>query len=164
VTPRKRIAVLDFLKLVHWLDGSPILPRIEPYRRAILRDVLDTPDASGTGLRYNLALLGRAKKNAKSLDLVLAALFACVANDSPLGNEAYIVATDEGQARDDLQLAKKLVAASPQLAARLQVREKSLVRKDGRGFVMVLPGQDVAGSHGKSYRFCGLDEIHTQRT
>ena len=29
---------------------------------------------------------------------------------------------------------------------------------------MILPGQDVAGSHGKSYRFCGLDEIHTQRT
>jgi hypothetical protein len=162
--PRRRVGVLDFLRLVHWLDGSPLLPRIEPYRRQILTDVLDTPDASGTGLRYNLALLGRAKKNAKSLDLVLAALFACLANDSPLGNEAYIVATDEGQARDDLSLAKKLVAASPQLAARLQVREKSLVRKDGRGFVMVLPGQDVAGSHGKSYRFCGLDEIHTQRT
>ena len=53
----------------------------------IFSDVLDTPDATGTGLRYNLALLGRAKKNAKSLDLVLAALFACVANDSVLGNE-----------------------------------------------------------------------------
>lgn len=162
--PRKRIAALDFLKLVHWLDGAPILPRIEPYRRAILSDVLDTPDATGTGLRYNLSLLGRAKKNAKSLDLVLAALFACVANDSVLGNECYVVASDEGQARDDLQLAKKLVAASPHLAARLTVREKSLHRRDGRGFVMILPGQDVAGSHGKSYRFCGIDEIHTQRT
>lgn len=161
---KRRVAVLDFLRLVHWLDGFPLLPRIEPYRRTILTDVLDTPDGSGTGLRYNLALLGRAKKNAKSLDLVLAALFACLANDSPLGNEAYIVATDEGQARDDLQLAKKLVAVSPQLAARLHVREKSLHRKDGRGFVMVLPGGDVQGSHGKSYRFCGLDEIHTQRT
>lgn len=48
------------------LDGSPILPRIEPYRRRILTDVLDTADDAG-GLRYNLALLGRAKKNAKSL-------------------------------------------------------------------------------------------------
>jgi hypothetical protein len=159
----KRRLVLDFLKLVHWLDGTPILPRIEAYRRRILSDVLDTPDAAG-GLKFNLALLGRAKKNAKSLDLVLAALFSCLANDSPLGNEAYIVATDEGQARDDLQLAKKLVQASPHLAARLHVRDKSLHRKDGRGFVIVLPGQDVAGSHGKSYRFCGLDEIHTQRT
>jgi hypothetical protein len=72
---KRRIPVLDFLRLVHWLDGTPILPRIEAYRRRILTDVLDTPDDAG-GLRYNLALLGRAKKNAKSLDLVLAALFA----------------------------------------------------------------------------------------
>ena len=34
-------------------------------RRRILTDVLDTPDDAG-GLRYNLALLGRAKKNAKT--------------------------------------------------------------------------------------------------
>jgi hypothetical protein len=160
---KRRIPVLDFLKLVHWLDGTPILPRIEAYRRRILTDVLDTPDDAG-GLRYNLALLGRAKKNAKSLDLVLAALFACFANDAALGNECYVIASDEGQARDDLQLAKKLVAVSPHLKARCRVLDKSLVRTDGRGFVMILPGQDVAGSHGKSYRFCGLDEIHTQRT
>jgi len=159
---KRRIPVLDFLKLVHWLDGTPILPRVEVYRRRILTDVLDTPDDAG-GLRYNLALLGRAKKNAKSLDLVLAALFACFANDSALGNECYVIASDEGQARDDLQLAKKLVAVSPHLKARCRVLDKSLVRTDGRGFVMILPGQDVAGSHGKSYRFCGLDEIHTQR-
>jgi hypothetical protein len=149
--------------LVHWLDGTPILFRIEPYRRRILSDVLDTADTTG-GLRYNLALLGRAKKNAKSLDLVLAALFACFANDSALGNECYVIASDEGQARDDLQLAKKLVAVSPYLKARCRVLERSIVRTDNRGFVMILPGQDVAGSHGKSYRFCGLDEIHTQRT
>lgn len=117
---RRRVGVLDFLKLVHWLDGSPLLPRIEAYRRQILTDVLDSVEPDGA-VRFNLALLGRAKKNAKSLDLVLAALFACLANDSPLGNEAYIVASDEGQARDELQLAKKLVAASPLLAARLHV-------------------------------------------
>ena len=163
MTRRRRIGVLDFLTLVHWLHGTPILPRVEPYRQRILTDVLDTPDATG-GLRYNLALLGRAKKNAKSLDLVLAALFACFANDSALGNECYVITSDEGQARDDLQLAKKVVAASPHLKARCRVMERSIVRTDGRGFVMILPGQDVAGSHGKSYRFCGLDEIHTQRT
>ena len=43
--------MLDFLKLVHWLDGTPILPRIEAYRRRILTDVLDTPGDAG-GLRY----------------------------------------------------------------------------------------------------------------
>jgi hypothetical protein len=99
-------------------DGSPILATIEPYRKTILAEVLDTWE--GDRVRYNLALLGRGKKNAKSLDLVLAALFACLANDSIHGNECYIVAT-------------------------------------------ILPGQDVAGTHGRTYRFCGLDEIHTQR-
>jgi hypothetical protein len=121
---KRRIPVLDFLKLVHWLDGTPILPRIEPYRRRILTDVLDTPDNAG-GLRYNLALLGRAKKNAKSLDLVLAALFACFANDSALGNECYVIASDEGQARDDLQLAKKLVRPARHRSRRAHRRVES---------------------------------------
>jgi hypothetical protein len=156
-----RRTVLDFLHVVNWLDHTPILPTIEPYRRQILSDVLDTYD--GPRVRYNEALLGRAKKNAKSLDLVLAALFCCCANPSVHGNECFIVATDEGQADDDLDLLKKLVRASPHLLARLTIREKSVVRKDGRGHITILPGGDVAGTHGKTYRFLGLDEIHTQR-
>jgi len=39
VTRRRGVGVLDFLKLVRWLDGSPMLNHIEPYRRAILTDV-----------------------------------------------------------------------------------------------------------------------------
>jgi hypothetical protein len=156
-----RTSILDFLHLVRWLDGRPILPTIEPYRRQILSEVLDTWD--GDHVRYNLALLGRGKKNAKSLDLVLAALFACLANDSIHGNECYIVATDEGQAADDLDLTKKLVMASPHLSARLRIRDKMITRTDGKGFITILPGQDVAGTHGKTYKFYGLDEIHTQR-
>jgi hypothetical protein len=163
VTPgtRPRTGVLDFLHLVRWLDGSPILATIEPYRRQILSEVLDTWD--GDRIRYNHALLGRGKKNAKSLDLVLAGLFACLANDSVHGNEVYLVASDEGQAADDLSLTKKLIMASPHLQSRLVIRDKLITRKDGKGFITILPGQDVAGSHGKTYRFCGIDEIHTQR-
>ena len=68
---RPRTCVLDFLALVNWLDRTPILPHIEPYRRRSLSDVLDTFTDDGR-VQYNLALLGRGKKNAKSLDLVLA--------------------------------------------------------------------------------------------
>ena len=39
-----------------------------------------------------------------------------------------------------------------------------LERRDGEGFIEVLPAQDVVGQHGKSYRFCGYDEIHGYRT
>jgi hypothetical protein len=41
------VGILDFLGLVHWLDGTPILPRIESYRRRILTDVLDTAERGG---------------------------------------------------------------------------------------------------------------------
>src|SRR5258705_1378258 len=33
-------------------------------------------------------------------------------------------------------------------------------RRDGRGFLMILPAGDVSGSHGKTFRFAGWDEIH----
>src|SRR5262249_4522505 len=99
-----------------------------------------------------------------SADLVLAALFCLVANDAPGGNQCYLLANDEGQAGDDLSLAKKLIAATPLLGERLVGRQKLIERADARGFLMILPAQNVAGTHGKTYRFAGFDEIHGYRT
>src|SRR5207249_776392 len=87
-----------------------------------------------------------------------------VANDSPGGHQCYLLANDEGQAFDDLALAKKLVGANPLLGDRLVVRQKLIERADGAGFLMILPAQDVVGTHGKTYRFAGFDEIHGHRT
>jgi len=94
----------------------------------------------------------------------LAALFALV-SDSPAGHdsECYLLANDADQARDDLALAKKIVKANPDLARWLKVKTNSIDRKDGRGFLEVLPAGDVVGQHGKSYRFVGYDEIHGYR-
>ncbi len=152
---------LEFLDQLRWIDTTPLTLHLEPYRRRIFTEVLDTRDADGA-LHYNLALLGRAKKNWKSADLVLAALFALLA-DSPGGNQCYLLASDEGQAGDDLALAKKLIGANPGLKKFLTIQQKIIHRRDGRGFLQILPAQDVAGSHGKTYRFCGFDEIHTYR-
>jgi hypothetical protein len=74
-----------------------------------------------------------------------------------------LLANDEGQAADDLSLAKKLHDANPILRERLVVRQKVIERTDGQGFLMILPAKDVAGAHGKTYRFCGFDEIHGYR-
>ena len=152
---------LDFLGTLRWLDGTPLLGHVEPYRRAIFEALLDTAGEDGRP-RYNLALLGRAKKNAKSLDLVLMAL-VMVLRDAVGGSQVFLLASDEEQAGDDLDLAKKLLAANPHLEARLAVRQKELVRTDGGGAVTILPAQDVAGAHGKTYTLCGFDEIHTYR-
>lgn len=154
------LRVFAFLDPLRWLDGRPL--RLEPYRRHIFAQALDTFDAEGRP-RYNLVLSGRAKKNWKSADLVLAGLY-CLLADAPGGSQCYLLANDEGQAADDLALAKKIIAANRPLAQRLAVRRKEIERRDGRGCLMILPAQDVAGSHGKTYRFCGFDEIHEYRT
>jgi hypothetical protein len=64
----------DFFSHLVWLDGRPLLDTIEPYRRRILADVLFTFEPNGAP-RYNFALCGRAKKNWKTSDLILAALY-----------------------------------------------------------------------------------------
>lgn len=149
--------------LLKWIDGTPLSQHIERYREKLFEQALDTFD--GGRPRYNLIVCGRAKKNWKTADLCLAALFALV-SDSPAGHdsECYLLANDADQARDDLALAKKIVKANPDLAQWLKIKANSIERKDSRGFLEVLPAGDVVGQHGKSYRFVGYDEIHGYRT
>src|SRR5262249_6498336 len=132
----RHVRALDFFALLPWLDGRPLVDMIEPYRRRIFSAVLDERKPGGR-LRYNLAVLGRAKKNWKSADLVFAALFALLANDSQGGNQCYILANDEGQANDDLALAKGLIAKSSLLKKLLIVKQKVIERRDGHGFLMI---------------------------
>ena len=147
-----------FAESLCWLDGRPLVDMIEPYRWRIFEQALDEYD--GDRPRYNAIISGRAKKNWKTTDLVLAALYCLFANDSPGGNQIYIVANDEDQAGDDLELAKKLIEANPVLAQHVTIRKRVIERKDGKGFIEVLAAGDVVGLHGKTYRFVGFDEIH----
>jgi phage terminase large subunit-like protein len=154
---------LDFFAELVWLDGRPLLETIEPYRRRIFEDVLYTFEADGSPSR-SLALCGRAKKNWKTADLCLAAIYRFLAWPSAAGNDCYILANDEGQAGDDLALVKKLFAANPALARRVHVLSKEIARKDGRGVLAILPARDIAGAHGKTYCFAGFDEIHAYKS
>lgn len=144
-----------------WLDGSPLFPRIEPYRRRLFSRFFDEREDDGRP-RFNLGLSGRGKKNNKSLDLCLAELIA-VMEDSASGSQCYLLANDQAQASDDLALLKKLIATNGFLGDWLKVKKNIIERRDGGGFIEVLPAQDVAGSHGKTYRLCGFDEIHGYR-
>src|SRR2546425_11774719 len=91
--PRKGwVTSAEFFSPLSWLDGRPLTEVIEPYRWRLFERALDAWD--GPRLRYNLVLTGRAKKNWKSSDLVLASLFALLGNDSPSGNECYLLAND----------------------------------------------------------------------
>jgi hypothetical protein len=153
----------EFFGLLKWLDGRPLMETIEPYRRHMFEAALYTFDASGYP-RYNRVLCGRAKKNWKSADLILAALYRLLVWSSAAGNDCFVLANDEEQAADDLSLAKKLVAINPMLADEVDIRAKEIVRKDGGGTLKILPAKDIAGAHGKTFLFCGFDEIHGYRS
>jgi len=157
--PHKQISPERFFSKLVWLDGRPLMEVIEPYRQRIFDQALYTFDADNRP-HYNFALIGKAKKNWKSADLIFAALYRLLAWKSPSGNQCYILANDEDQAGDDLELAKKIIKINPILANAVQVKRKIIERRDGKGFLKILPTQDVAGSHGKTYLFAGFDEIH----
>lgn len=152
---------IDLFAKLRWLDGRPLLSTIEPYRRRLFEQFFETgPDGAP---RYNVCLAGRAKKNWKSTDAMLAA-FQAVMQDSPQGSQVYVLANDEQQAGDDLSLSKKLVKVNPLLDAWLVVRKNRIERKDEGGFIEVLPANDALGAHGKTYRLLVIDEIHGYRT
>jgi phage terminase large subunit-like protein len=153
---------VDFLSRLVWIDGRPLLSTVEPYRLKILTDVLWSFDDDGRPL-YNMGLCGRGKKNFKTSDLCLAALYRFLSWPST-DNTCLILANDEAQAGDDLSLCKKLIAANPILAAEVEVHKKEISRIDGNGSLMVLPAGDIAGAHGKTYLFCGFDEIHSYKS
>jgi hypothetical protein len=154
---------LQFFSALRWLDGRPLLDTIEPYRRDVFTKVLDQRRPDGTPV-FNLAVVGRAKKNWKSADLVLAGLYCLLIRRAPQGNGGFIIASDEDQAGDDLDLARKLVLANPDLLAEIEPLTKELRLRDGSGALRILPGKDIAGSHGKTGAFLGFDEVHNQRS
>jgi hypothetical protein len=153
---------LTFFSHLQWLDGRPLLDTIEPYRRTILSEALYTFD--GDRPQYNFVLNGRGKKNWKTADLILAALYRFLVWPSDKGNDCFILANDEGRAADDLTLAKKMIYANPILEQEVTVSVKEIVRNDGAGKLQILPARDVAGQHGKTFLFCGFDEIHAYRS
>jgi hypothetical protein len=161
--PRSLPTSLEYFSHLKWIDGKPLIETIDPYRRDIFTRALDTFRPDGVP-KFNFVLAGRGKKNAKSLDLVLAALYCLDIRESIQGNNCFILANDEHQAGDDLELAKKLVAANPDLSDVLEVLRIEIRRRDGRGSLQILPARDAIGQHGKTAIFLGFDEIHGYKT
>ncbi len=159
---RPNTSPLEFFAHLRWIDGTSLLKTIEPYRQRLFMETLYTFDADGRPL-YNRVLTGRGKKNWKTSDLLLAGLYRFIVWKGAQGNDCAIIANDEGQAGDDLELLKKIIAINPLLAREVTVKQKEIERNDGRGRFVILPARDVAGLHGKTFLFIGYDEIHGYR-
>ena len=155
---------LKFFNLCRWLDRRPLLTVMEPYRQTILHDALYAFREDGAP-QYKRVLTGRAKKNSKTSDAVWAALYKLLAWKAAgqKGNQIYFVASDLGQANDALDLCKKLIAVTPILAHEVDVYRNVVHRKDGQGFIEILPSGDALGLHGKTYLFLVVSELHTQK-
>lgn len=150
-----------FFATLRWIDGTPLLAHVEPYRLQVFEQAFTTVDVSGRP-QFDLILCGRAKKNWKTADLALACFYAVLV-ESMGGNQVYIVANDEDQAGDDLTLCKKLIRVNAMLGDWLKVKQNVIERRDGEGFIEILPAQDALGSHGKTYRLLAVDEVHGYR-
>src|SRR5689334_4889646 len=145
---------LEFFGLLKWIDDRPLLDVMEPYRQTILKDALFTVREDGAP-QFKRVLTGRGKKNSKTSDAVLAALYKALVWKS-FGkqlNQTYFVASDLAQAADDLDLAKLLIRRNPLLSSELTIKQNIIERKDGKGFLEILPARDAAGLHGKTYLF-----------
>lgn len=151
---------LDFFARLRWIDGRPLMDTIEEYRREIFQKALYTFRPDGMPV-YNMVLRGSGKKNNKSADLILAGLFKLLIPETIQGNGGLLVANDEDQAGDDLDLGKKLVEANAaEIGTEVQILTNEIKRRDGRGGLKILPTRNVIGLHGKTAAFIGLDEIH----
>ena len=161
---KPKMSPLEFFSILRWIDGRPLVDVIDPYRARIFTEALYTFDDDGRPT-YNEVLVGRAKKNWKSADLVLAAFYRFLNWPSAAGNDCFLLANDEGQAADDLALIKKLITVNPALNKFVKVQTKEIILKPeyGRGSLKILPAKDVSGAHGKTYLFIGFDEIHAYR-
>ncbi|MDC8450042.1 MAG: phage terminase family protein [Nitrospira sp.] len=155
---------LKFFSVLKWLDGRPLPDVMEEYRKQIHRESLFTfrPDGSP---QFKRTLWGRAKKNSKTSDLVLAALYKLLVWQPAggKGNQVFFIASDLGQANDDLDLTKKIIRCNAALADEVIIKSNTIERKDGKGFIEILPAGDAQGLHGKTYLFLVVDELHTQR-
>lgn len=152
---------LQFFDKLVWLDGHNLLSTIEPYRQEIFRKALD--EYVDGRPRYRMVLAGRGKKNHKTSDLVFASLYCVLARRSPQGQQGLILANDEGQAADDLDLLKKILEVNPLLRSEFEVLSKEIRLRDGSGGIKILPAQESAGLHGKTFSVLGLDEIHAYK-
>jgi len=159
-----QIHPLEFFKLLKWIDGRNLLDVLMPYH---LREIEEAfwSTTSECSPQYIRVLFGRGKKNGKTLIGVLVALWLCLVWKAAgnKGNQIFYIASDLGQAKDDLDLTKKMIRCNPVIFKEVIIKNNRIERKDLSGFIEILPAQDVEGLHGKTYLAAIFDEFHTQK-
>ncbi len=110
-----------------------------PWQRKVLRDIYGTVNPEDGRRRYRSGYVSVGKKNGKSF-LIGGLLIYHLLMENECNPEAYGAAAAKDQAGIVFRAAARLVAANPDLRARLRVlpSTKRIVRHDGGGFYAVL--------------------------
>jgi phage terminase large subunit-like protein len=111
--------------------------------------------------RYRKLFAFLPRKNGKSTLSAGIALYLLHADREP-GAEVYSAAADREQAAIVFDVARQMVAQSPQLLARTEVFRRSMVHLESASSYKVLSA-DAFTKHGLNAHGVVVDEVHTQR-
>lgn len=160
-----RTVLIDrMLDLMVWLDGRRMADVLMDFQTDILKTFLCTIRREDKALWFKRGLIHVAKKNAKTLLLILSAMII-LHTDKSLGRKGcqiIYVANDEDQADENLDFTKKLYRVNPILLDEVQLKSNVIELKSGGGYVEIVPSRNADGLHGRSYRLLCFDELHAQ--
>lgn len=162
---QERTVLIDrVLDLMVWLDGRRMADVLMPFQINILKTFLATIRPEDQALWFKRGLVHVAKKNAKTLLLILSSMIL-LHTDKPMGRkgcQVIYVASDENQADENLDFTKKLYKVNPILLDEVQIKNSIIELKSGRGYIEIVASKNADALHGRSYRLLAFDELHTQ--
>jgi len=138
--------------------GDPFILQ-EWQRKEIIEPLFGCKRKDGTR-QYRTAYIEIPRKNGKSSLAAGIALYLLFADGEP-GAEVYSAAADKDQAAIVFDLAKKMVADSPQLAKLAEPFKRSMIVQDTFSSYRVLSA-DAFTKHGLNAHGVVVDELHVQ--
>src|SRR5580704_17114547 len=149
-----------FAEILYPPLGYKLLAR----QRKVLRDIYGTVSPEDGRRRYRSGYISVGKKNGKSFLIGGLPLYHLLMEDER-NPEAYGSAAAKDQAGIVFRAAARLVAANPELQARLRVlpSTKRILRRDGAGFYAVLSA-DGDLQDGIEPSLAIRDEVHRWKT
>jgi len=140
-------------------DGAGKRFRLRPWQKDIIRKVYDPVDEDGCRL-VRTALLTMARKNGKSGLVAALALAHLCGPEAESRGQVFSAAVDRSQASILYREMKAMALASPELAARIIIRDFNKEITDVEtGSVYVALSADAHNKHGFSTSFVAYDEL-----
>lgn len=152
---------INFCSLCHHFEGrlagKPFI--LDPWQQFIAWNVFGWKKVSNGKRRFSTAYIEIAKKNGKSLFSSAVQLYTLSPYDEEPAPQVYSVATTKDQAKIVFKGASEMVATSPILKNKYEVRVTSIYCPATNGFFKAL-ASDAKKQDGWNVHACSMDEFH----